>query len=64
MHVKYDQNDELPFNNYTVEEIFSTTGEDGVVGAVTGCIYANKKLIVGTVGRDMMVCDAPYLMYN
>ena len=64
LHLRLDQKAERPFDNVFIEEVFSSTGEDGMVGAVTGCVHANGKLVVGTVAKDMMVCDAPYLMYN
>lgn len=64
LHVSLDQNAVLPFDNHSMEELFSSTGEDGVVGSVTGCVHVNGKLVVGTIERDMMVCDAPYLMYK
>ena len=64
IHVKLDQNATLPFDNHFKEELFSSTGEDGVVGSVTGCVHVKGKLVVGTIERDMMLCDAPYLMYK
>lgn len=64
LHISIDQKAELPFDNHLVEEVFATTGEDGVVGAVTGCVYVKGKLVVGTIAKDMMVCDAPYLVHN
>ncbi len=64
LHVSIDQNADLPFTDYKIEEVFSSTGKDGVVGAVTGCVYTQGKLLVGTISRDMMLCDAPYVMYT
>ena len=64
LHISIDQMAGLPFSNYSVEEVFSTTGEDGIVGGVTVCVYAEGRLLVGTVFKDMMMCDAPYLMYS
>lgn len=64
IHVKINENADRPFDDYVLEEVFSSTGEDGMVGAVTGCVHANGKLVVGTVAKDMMLCDAPRLAYN
>lgn len=63
LHVRLDQKAEFPFDNFTMEEVFSSTGDDGVVGSVSVCMYAEGQLLVGTIGHDMMLCDAPYLMY-
>ena len=59
-----DQKKELPFENYLIEEVFSSTGKDGVVGAVTGCVYSEGRLVLGTIAKDMMLCDVPYVMYK
>lgn len=64
LHVSIDPDAALPFSSYSVEEVLSSTGEDGVVGAVTVCVYFEGRIVVGTIGKDMMLCDAPYLMYD
>ena len=55
--------EELPFTNYSIEEVLSSTGEDGVVGTISVCMYSQGRLVVGSVGHDMMLCNAPYLMH-
>ena len=66
LHISIDPTSELPFNQSLVEEVFSTTGEfeKGLVGAVTGCVYVEGRLLISTIARDMMMCEAPYIMYN
>ena len=64
LHIKVDQRAELPFDNVSIEEVFSSNAEDGVVGAVTGCVHFQGRLVVGTIMGDMMLCDAPYIRYN
>ena len=63
LHVRLDQVAELPFDKYSVEAVLSSTGEDGVIGMISACLYAEGRLVAGSVGHDMMLCDAPYLMY-
>ena len=63
LHVHLDQGAELPFDNSTVEEVFSSTGEGEMVGSISVCMYAEGRLLAGSVGHDMMMCDVPYLMY-
>ena len=63
MHITVDQDAELPFSETSVEEVFSSSGEDGVVGAVSVCMYVTGRLVVGSICQDMMVCELPYLRY-
>ena len=45
LHISIDPTSELPFNQSSVEVVFSTTGEfeKGLVGAVTGCVYVEGR---------------------
>lgn len=63
LHITMDQQAELPFSKNSVEEVFSSSGDDGVVGAVSVCMYVAGRLIVGSICQDMMVCDVSYLRY-
>ena len=62
LHVAIDQNAERPFDDYKVEEVFSTTGEK--IGSTSGVVYHKHILLVGTIRTGMMVCNAPYLIYE
>ena len=57
LHVKLDLSSSLPFDNSTVEEVFSSTAEDGMLGAVSVGVHARNRLVVGTAHNDMMLCD-------
>ena len=61
LHVAIDETAERPFDDYQVEEVFSTSGK--MIGGTSGTLYHNKKLLVGTIRTGLMVCDAPYLIY-
>lgn len=63
MRLRMDQGAELPFNNHTLEEVLSSTGEDGVMGTITSCLYTGQRLVVGSLAQDMMLCDVKHLMY-
>lgn len=62
LHVRMDPSAELPFSNSTMEEVFSSDGE-ALMGAVSVCMYVQGRLLLGSIGMDMTMCDAPYLMY-
>ena len=64
LHIKLDPSSPLPFDNTAIEEVFSSSGEDGMVGAVTVGVYARNRLVVGTICKDMMLCDVHYLRYT
>ncbi len=64
LHIKMDQSTELPFERVSVEEVFSSSAEDGVIGAVTMGLYSHNRLLVGTICKDMMLCDVKHLMYK
>ena len=61
VHVAIDQTSELPFTDYKIEEVFATSGEK--INAVTMGLYHRGKLLLGTIRKDMMICDVPYLTY-
>ena len=62
LHVAIDQNAEMPFDEYKVEEVFSTTGEK--IGGTSGVVYHKNKLLVGTIRTGMMICNVPYVIYE
>ena len=64
LHIKLDPSSSLPFDNTAIEEVFSSSAEDGMVGAVSVGVYACNRLVVGTIWRDMMLCDVHYLRYT
>ena len=61
MHIAVDQNADMPFADCKVEEVLSTSGEK--INAVTTGLYHRGKLLLGTIRKDMWICDVPYLMY-
>ena len=61
LHVAIDQNADLPFTDYQIEAVLSTSGEK--INAVTMGLYHRGKLLVGNLRKDMWMCDVPYLMY-
>ena len=61
MHIAIDQNHaDLPFTNCKIEEVLSYSGES--INAVSIGLYHQGKLL-GTMRKDMWMCDVPYLMY-
>lgn len=57
LHISLSEEKEAPFS-YTrskIEEIFQTDGRE--FGAVTISVYSGNKLLLGTIGLDMMFCD-------
>ena len=61
MHIAIDQNADLPFTDYKIEEVVSYSGES--INAVSSGLYYQGKLLLGTIRKDMWMCDVPYLMY-
>ena len=61
LHIAVDQNSDEPFTDCQIEEVVSTTGER--INAVTTGLYHRGKLLLGTIRKDMMLCEVPYLMY-
>ena len=61
LHIAIDQTAELPFTNCKIEAVLSTSGEK--INAMTAGLYHRGKLLVGTIRKDMWICDVPYLMY-
>lgn len=59
LHVAINQNSEKPFTNCNVEAVVSTSGVK--IKAVTIGLYHRGRLLLGTVRKDMMTCDVPYL---
>ena len=56
-HIAMSEEEEEPFS-YTksqIEEKFETDGTD--FGAMTIGVYCNNKLLLGTVGHDLMLCN-------
>ena len=64
LHISIDPQADLPFDKYFVEEVFSSTGEGENIAAVTGCVYSQGKLVVGSVRTSMLLCDAPYYIHQ
>ena len=62
LHVTIDEDRDLPFSSYEIEEVFSTTGHD--VRGISISVYHNKKLLLGSIFTDMMYCEVPFLMYE
>ena len=61
VHIAIDQYADLPFTSCEIEEVLSYSGES-VNGISTG-LYYRGKLLLGTIRKDMWMCDVPYLMY-
>ena len=61
LHVAIDENASSPFFAYQMEEVFATKGD--IISATTIGMYHDGKLLIGTIGKDMLYCDVPYLMY-
>jgi hypothetical protein len=62
LRVCLDQEAEFPFDNHTLEEVLSTTGEGEMVGTISVCMYTEGRLLAGSVGHDMLLCETPYLI--
>jgi hypothetical protein len=61
LHIAIDQAAELPFTDCKIAAVLSTSGEK--INAMTAGLYHRGKLLVGTIRKDMWMCDIPYLMY-
>ena len=64
LHIRMDPSTSLPFDDVSIEQVFSSNADEGVVGAVTIGLYAQNRLVVGTIAEDMMLCDVHYLRYR
>ena len=62
IHVAIDEESETPFSEYELEEVFATTGHQ--LSAPTIAIYHQGRLLIGTIMKDLMYCDAPHLMHG
>ena len=62
LHVTIDEDRDLPFSSYEIEEVFSTTGHD--MRGISISVYHRKKLLLGSIFTDMMYCEVPFLMYE
>ena len=61
VHVAIDQYSDEPFTDCKIEEVVSNSGVR--ISAVTTGLYHRGRLLLGTVRKDMMLCEVPYLMY-
>ena len=61
LHIAIDEKSERPFTDCKIEEVMSNTGVK--INAVTIGLYHRGRLLLGTIRKDMMMCDVPYLMY-
>ena len=64
LHIRIDPSTSLPFDDVSMEQVFSSNADEGVVGAITIGLYARNRLVVGTIAHDMMLCDVHYLGYR
>ena len=62
VHLAIDQNSDQPFTDCKIEEVVSNSGEN-MINAITMGLYHRGKLLLGTIRKDMMMCDVPRLMY-
>ena len=60
-HIAIDQNSDQPFSDCKIEEVVSNSGVK--INAVSSGLYHRGKLLLGTIRKDMMLCDVNYLMY-
>ena len=63
LHVHLNQGAELPFDNSTIEAVLSSSGSGEIIGTTSVCVYTEGRLLAGSVGHDIMMCETPYLMY-
>lgn len=56
-HISLFEDNELPYieSSSKIEEVFETDGKE--FGAVSVAVYSNNKLLLGTVGLNIMLCD-------
>ena len=64
VHIVVDETADDPFAGAKLEEVFATSGEEGELKATTIGVYHNHTLVVGTIMDNLMVCEAPYLIYG
>jgi hypothetical protein len=63
VHITINQSadHDLPFTNSKIEEVLSYSGES--INGISMGLYHRGKLLLGTMRKDMWMCDVPYLMY-
>ena len=63
LHITLSELEEEPFSysNSQVEEVFETSGSE--FGAMTIGVYCNRKLLIGTIASDLMLCDGVHTLY-
>ena len=63
LHITLLELEEEPFSysKSQIEEIFETSGSE--FGAMTIGVYSNGKLLIGTIGSDLMLCDGVYTIH-
>ena len=61
VHITIDQSVDLPFTDCKIEEVLSYSGES--INGISMGLYHRGKLLLGTMRKDMWMCDVPYLMY-
>ena len=61
LHVTVNEESALPFTNSQVEEVFASKGD--IISATSVGAYHNGKLLVGTVMKDMLLCEVDFLLY-
>ena len=57
LHIRLFEEEDKPFSyeRSSIEEIFETDGIE--FGAITIAVYCNSKIVMGTVVKDLMICD-------
>ena len=61
LHIVIDEQASSPFERHQIEEVFATAGD--IVSATTVAVYQEGKLLIGTIGKDMLYCNVTYLLY-
>ncbi len=61
LHIAIDEQASSPFESFRVEEVFATAGD--LISATTVGLYSDGKLLIGTIGKDMLYCEVPHLIY-
>ena len=57
LHISLSEDNAVPFSyeESKIEEVFETDGRE--FGAVTVGVYCGNKLLIGTIGLNLMFCD-------
>ena len=63
LHISLSEQEEEPFSysKSQIEEIFETSGSE--FGGMSIGIYCNRKLLIGTIRSDLMLCDGVHTSY-